>query len=135
MTLTEFLTARLDEDEAEALYVTGDYAHHATEWKCWSTGVLDTGAPWPDGSHALGDGPLVYHIIRWDPARVLAEVAAKRAILERVDDQEQPLSDGHWESTGYDEYWVADREPELLRLLAQPYASHPDFDPAWKVTP
>jgi hypothetical protein len=52
------------------------------------------------------------HIARWDPARVLAEVEAKRAILR------------HEDVHGEGDY--------VLQALAQPYAGHPDFDPAWR---
>jgi hypothetical protein len=37
----------------------------------------------------------------------------------------------HRESVGYGEAVTAD----VARLLAAPYASHPDFDPAWLVEP
>lgn len=59
------------------------------------------------------------HIARHDPARVLAEVAAKRAIVERY----MHLAE-HGDSG--DARWV-------LPLLAQPNADHPDYDPAWNV--
>jgi hypothetical protein len=81
MTLTEFLTARLDEDEADARD--------------------DDGSPTPIGM--------------WDPDRVLAEVAAKRAIVDKA--------------TDYDERWALD---EVLRHIAAPYADHPDYDEAWR---
>lgn len=88
MTLAEFLTARLDEDEAAAREVS---------------------RRWP-----------------WDPARVLADVAAKRAIVAKwhslAEQADHPTIGAHCTGVGL-----------TLHLLAQPYSSHPDFDPAWSV--
>jgi hypothetical protein len=53
------------------------------------------------------------HIARWDPARVLAEVDAKRRILDELD-KDQPYAPDYW--TGLE---VA------IGLLALPYAGHP----------
>ena len=64
-----------------------------------------------------------------DPARVLAECEAKRRIItEAVPGIEslQRSADGEWGPAGED-------EPErLLRLLALPYADHPDYNQAWR---
>lgn len=70
--------------------------------------------------------------IGWaDPDFVLAEVEAKRAILDRYDfvrsngparDNDRAMDmtvGGLW------------RLLDVLRMLAQPYADHPDFDPSW----
>jgi hypothetical protein len=63
--------------------------------------------------------------------RVLAECGAKRRIVELVT-EEQPLDQGHWEGHGSGERWVADHAPEVLRLLALPYAGHPDYRAEWR---
>lgn len=107
MTLVEFLTARYNETEtiAEDAIRNGE-------------GTLD----WADD----GD-PTDIHIARHDPAAVLADVASKRAILERM-----LLS-------------MSDPNPDrlvqarvicmpVLELLARPYRDHPDFDPTWETT-
>lgn len=44
-----------------------------------------------------------------DPKVLLAECAAIRAVVE----------------------YLAGSLPRVLKLLAAPYAAHPDFDPAW----
>lgn len=76
------------------------------------------------------------HIVTWDPARVLAEIAAKRRILGRHRDYDFPPDpddgpgDYAWTprcDTCF-ETWPC---PTLLDLAA-PYAGHPDYDPAWK---
>jgi hypothetical protein len=68
MTLTEFLLARITEDEAwagEALALSSIYAQDSLSWH-WIAGH-DDGSRWMTTSH--------------DPARVLAECEAKRRII------------------------------------------------------
>jgi hypothetical protein len=60
------------------------------------------------------------------PARLLAEVEAKRAILAHwTSDAQFPDFHGGYEEAMND----------AALALAQPYADHPDFDPAWLLTP
>lgn len=73
--------------------------------------------------------PNAQHIARWDPARVLAEVAFKRDLLvwcERslFDDDAQPSFDDGWDSSKY-------AARDFLQSMATLYKSHPDYDPAW----
>jgi hypothetical protein len=66
------------------------------------------------------------------PARVLAEVAAKRRILERHSD---------WNGQAhvcpsfdlYGQCLLRLVECDTLKLMAEPYADHKDYDPAWRV--
>lgn len=112
--LVAFLRARLDD---EARLATA--ASHA------GLGI-DIG---PDG-HAVSSHPDAQdHIATWYPRRVLAEVDAKRRIVDKLAamcqaadelDRNDPMG------AGYDE------APDLLRLLGLPYADHPDYDPSWK---
>jgi len=71
----------------------------------------------------------------WPHERVLAECAARRRIIEWVQDDEleaaPDLAMGHWEGHGSDERWVRDVPHELLRFLAAPFSGHPDFRPEW----
>jgi hypothetical protein len=127
--LVEFLEARLDDDEAMAR----EGAEHAPEgsarWHAaYSRDDLDP-AFWIVATAPLSYTPLAgpdlppglaRHIARWDPARVLAEVAAKRRILGMVERT-------HRESDDYPGW-----EGAALHL-ALPYADHPDFDPAWRL--
>lgn len=82
------------------------------------------------------------HIARWDPTRVLAEVAAKRAILaqhaqtECVNCADAGRGTGtscrtchHDGEPGGPTYY--DGTCGTVRAMAQPYATHPDFDPVW----
>jgi hypothetical protein len=103
MTLTEFLAARLDEDER--------VAHEAAE------------------SDAMTSKPSTpptrkwTHIARHDPARVLAEVEAKRRIVEMGASYVPELEHGD------NGEWALDA---TLRLLALPYADHPDYRQEWR---
>lgn len=100
MTITEFLEARIDDDEARA------------------------GSGWS----RLGD-------TRWEtdnygrnfltPSAVLAECAAKRAIIALC----QP-EDAKEESWGPEAY-MAGSYDDCIRALAAVYASHPDYEQEW----
>jgi len=96
MTITEFLEARIGEDEARAKYVS-EYG--------------DTGG-------------------LFDPARVLAECAAKRAVIE----QRQTYAKAVAESEGI--AFVGARcgqevIGDVLKLLAAVYKHHPDYQQEW----
>lgn len=70
------------------------------------------------------------------PARVLAECAAKRGIVELHGHQTERMVDGPIEACtecGSTDDSPVDWPCRTLRLLAQPYVSRPGFDPAWKV--
>lgn len=112
MTITEFLTARIDEDEADARKATPGH------WKLWAMQVLaDTGGnneyseatPVAD-THSVDQPGLrtfnANHIARWDPVRVLAECEAKRTIIYL--------------------------QVPVLQYLALAYADHPDYDESWR---
>ena len=84
LTLTDFLLARIAEDEKA---------------------VRGIRAPW-----WMENTPL-------DPARVLAEVAAKRRIVEHCEVDHLVASPG---------------DPYVLQLLALPYADHSDWREEWR---
>jgi len=95
--LVEFLKARLDEDERAARKTKGR------------------------GMTVSLPAFMVDHMTRWDPARVLREVAAKRRILElgiccACAVEKQPC----------------DHRDATLRLLAFPYSTHPDYRQEWR---
>ena len=126
--LPDFLLQRIAEDEAVARAVS------TSDWDATLDGrfiVL-----WNDNN------PLAEHVARHDPARVLAEVAAKRAIANLHaevtgstafygDDIETPHGSPACPTCGtWGEYAVAWPCP-TLRILAQPYADHADYEQAW----
>lgn len=114
--LAAFLAARLAEDEQ--LAKDGDSA-------CWHIDYCDDlGPPFQQ---------------RWDPARVLAEIAAKRAIIKLhvPIDTDYTDADGQehtsWDCDICDPAGSPDMWPcATLRLLAAPYADAPDFDESWR---
>ena len=146
MTITEFLLARIAEDEALANDAAStdpapwqaDTGEHWKERRGYvlvaEHGCSDSTCPaaefgihrsydglWDnEGSLDLGMGAAVAeHVARHDPARVLAECAAKRELVLWLDDD--PLChDGGWAYVDH-----------VLKSLASVFADHPDFDPAW----
>lgn len=77
------------------------------------------------------EGPATEHIIDNDPARVLAEVEAKRALLDLHEPGETEYVDGDvcmaCDVQGEEPFYPC----KTLRLLARPFRDHPDFDSAW----
>ena len=118
MDITEFVKARLDEDEAAAkAALESEWFAHVTEFA--SANHYDT----------FGDLAVEYwqwfpgeadgvHVAHHDPARVLREVAAKRAILALADAGE-----------GY-AYSVA--MERVVVQLAAVYSDHPDYRAEWR---
>lgn len=193
MDLTEFITARLDEDEAAVRASSGStVTGEPGAWKPVATGdeweAADAGSEYsakgggyiellvalrpdlprpPDVMSGMwgvvtsheeeADAealPVFEHIARWDPARVLAEVAAKRQLLEvhkvnvEVEGPPPAFRDPHVRyQEGRVTYWCdecdhdrdyghisgPDQGCRTLRLLALPYADHKDYDPAWRI--
>lgn len=100
MTLTEFLTARLDEDEALAQAAREDYRMDLRMAR-----------------------DMAQHSARHNPARVLREVEAKRAILARHTKEV-------WDGSCFD---CAEPYPcPTVRAIAAVYADHADYDEAWR---
>jgi hypothetical protein len=90
-----------------------------------------------DGIHNM-EGPTAAHIARHDPARVLREVAAKRAILEDhriikadIDTEEFDLGCERCHFNR-DEGVAGCGYCPTLKALAAVYGDHPDYDERWK---
>lgn len=143
MTLVEFLCARLNEDEATAQAAGGDeWFGSADRARAWNTSLpaFEIFGEANTGEHAV-------HIARHDPARVLAEVEAKRRIIgEHYIWPERSHLTGVWAepdpmcgvcvSMQMDQDAGGNRFRDLehvawpcptLRLLALPYADHSDY--------
>ena len=157
MTITEFLEARIAEDEKVATEATrgGDgqwwvAGEHEME-ECVVEG--DTFKIYDEGGH---DAWQAEHIARHDPARVLAECAAKRAIIAVITGWAHDYNDyDMWYSCGLAiSLWgdepgepgsgCADeskhgectcglerRQMAIFKPLAAVYASHPDYRQEW----
>ena len=133
MTLTEFLLARVAEDErvARAASISSGADWSTKEVEPWGE-IVDGSSPqgnpraygddtelW-DHEGALGMWPeTARHVAHFDPARMLAECEAKRDIIGFVLAAE----------SGIEQLRPDDR---AMRALALPYADHPDYQPEWK---
>ncbi|MEU8346203.1 DUF6221 family protein [Spirillospora sp. NPDC048832] len=133
MDLVEFLRARLARDEQ----IARDCA--SAPWKAAPSGTvgIDTDEPAPTAESATKaefvakaeNDAYAEHIARHDPARTLAEVAARRRIVDDYEKNTWILGQGH--RTPELEAAQAVRE-SVLRLLALPYATHPAYQEEWR---
>lgn len=71
------------------------------------------------------------HIARWDPARALTEVEAKRRILDRYEDALVRQQDPEHSQIAAD-IQVGEYDDWVLPLLALPYADRPGYREEWK---
>jgi hypothetical protein len=131
--LVQFLRDRLDEDERAARRA-GDSFRQVGE-----TGVIvATEGDRAEECASANWAGIAEHIVRHDPARVLAEVDVKRQLLDEVLAYEAKI-DGEWGDCHTADAIAAGQCPEIqpkditaLRLLALPYADHPAFKPEWR---
>lgn len=126
MTLTEFLLARIAEDEAaaraaiqpEELYPWGDRQLPQRSPDNFSEDIAGyLGGTWGD------------HCAIWSPLRVLAECEAKRRIVAEAKAAED-AGEAALYTAGEDARWFT--YESVLGLLALPYADHPDYDENWR---
>jgi hypothetical protein len=135
--ITEFVKARLDEDEAAAKLA----AREGGTWK------QDDPDRHPGAISSLG-GPVVYdegspdenqaaHIVRHDPARGLREVAAKRArlalMIEATAEMDRLLADEH--AGRVDQAMAIGRARSATVAVkhdATVWSDHPDYRAEWK---
>ena len=123
--LIAFLNARLDEDEAAAKGAAGDVWEYRDTWVwCGPFEVADI-----FGCADMEE--IGGHIARHDPARVLREVTAKRAIVTRYAAVRRAFGDregGLWPD-------VTRREKShayaTLCDLAGIWSDHPDYRDEW----
>lgn len=145
--LIAFTRAQCDEDEAAAKKASSEHpAQEAHDGRWQDVGdrqvrygngagetlrsVDTTGASglWYEQISVRGDpdGHVAGHIARHDPARVLRQVSAKRAIIERceraINDHDAPYGDG----TG------ALAESVLMELAAT-WSDRPNYRAEWRV--
>lgn len=112
--LVAFLRARVQDDWNHAR----DAMVKDGEWKAERTVVvLDTGGEIPEVYLGPAD-----HIARFDPARILREVEAKRALLDLYE-----ASQTTGPAAGY-----RDGLRQALVLLASAYADHADYRESWR---
>ena len=150
LTLADFLRARLDEDDSVAREAS--YPH--PKWivrKPWND-PRDPNRPQvstemvyrPDGSgtstgialtppHQVYDGhKIVPHIARHDPARVLADVEAKRRIVDLHDRAHECSGLDHTGDIDNCRWYMQGEWCTTLRLTGLPFADHPDYRDEWR---
>lgn len=147
--LVTWLRAQLDREEGDANLIPGGgyqparwTAHRVPDgdWAEIRQHDLPVGAAVDEGEEISTAGLMTWgrnedlHVARWNPARVVAEVAAKRAIL----DEHATVTEGREEycrTCDADRGYAPTGFPmpcPTVRLLALPYASNPGFDEAWR---
>jgi len=127
--LAAFLNARYDETEATAQKCAEVYP---PPWDVSDRGwVARVRADAPDfpivaeleqdpgGDGWLGD--RLEHIALHDPARILADIAAKRRIIAEYEASVRAVGDG-----------LSAPEHRIIHYLASVYADHEDYQPEWK---
>lgn len=133
MTLTEFLLARIAEDEAWAKALMGErwFQGSSSRRDMPKRGLYLRGGE----THLvdLWDANASAHIARHDPARVLAECEAKRRIVHQHGAGEgHECPDGFMDSAETDPHTGWENDCQTLKFLALPYADHPDYREEWK---
>lgn len=131
MTLTDFLLARIAEDEQHARRLLKDLVSQIEDGGATTD---DLGPITPQRMLAADLAAKYRGQSRWDnvargqyitaiadPARVLAECEAKRRIVGLYAPG-WPLYEEQWSSYAGD----------TLRFLALPYTDHPDYDESWR---
>ncbi len=135
--ITDFMGARIDEDEAAARAVpagpwcvVADPHGEGRAWEFWveappppaGTRRADQGDPDDPVFITSTEGPgLARYHARFDPARVLAECEAKRRIVAL-----------HPEVLTICQACGEPYPCRTIEALAAVYADHPDYDEAWR---
>lgn len=121
MTLTEFLLARIAEEEAVAREVAEKVMPDERGRAVYYEQATGSAAEiiW-DVDYAQGGYTIT-------AARVLAECEAKRRIVEQYDAIERLQ-----ENLDYDTRGAYESIELTVQYLALPYADHPDYDEAWR---
>jgi hypothetical protein len=123
--LVQFLRDRLDEDEAVAAAASPGPWRPSEE----ADEVLAVDGITVADGFALSGRQLratTEHIARHDPARVLSEIEAKRALIDACDRADTLAAYPDFEGGVYSGLHDA------LEYLALPYADHPQFKPEWR---
>jgi hypothetical protein len=123
--LVRFLRDRYDEETALAQAADGDQIE-ATD-SLWGTKYLTLRGDHEERHTTELPAALADHIAIQDPARVLAEVGAKRQLLDKY----AQVADNDVNEVEY-AHGYANALGEAIRLLALPYADHPDFRAEWR---
>lgn len=117
MTITEFLNARYDEEEVRAGVYRDIAARLTTVF-----GPLDPDA---EGIHV---GVAAHVALARTADRIVADIAAKRAIVAEFEQVHADYQVHHTPTLEGQRFGLM----KAVSMLAQPFAEHADFDPAWR---
>lgn len=140
MDITEFLTARYDEIDALIARLDGFvYTSYISSTDDGMYKRVDFRVPIGGSMHSESMDSRFADVVLAvaDPAHVLADIAAKRAII--ADYLVVAANNEVERHNGGDALDIAARNVIVktlrmcLQCLAAPYAEHPDFDPAWRI--
>lgn len=144
--LSEFLLARIAEDEAVAREATpgpwrwsedledgmeSEAAHTYVRNESWPTPVISAHGVHTEGFVQVQPADAA-HIARWDPARVLAECQAKARIVSNHASTTTGWHDDEGEHVLYCRWCHRQWPCADLRALALPYADHPNYREEWR---
>lgn len=129
MTITEFINARLDEDAAAAR----ESWYDGQRWLTEEEGVYR----WPDDElvHMADRKADARHIARHDPARVLRDIEADRALIAAYTAAREavPPVDDWYEVADGVKVGLADGLESALKIRAERFSDHPDYRQEWKL--
>lgn len=125
--LAAFLLAQIEREEQFARFVGDDNP----QWHLYDGNAVTS----DDGTTLVAECQMridAEYIVHWDPARVLAECESKRVVLGLYLDAMQHRDTEANATTRMFAEQSCDDLHTVVRLLALPFADHPDYDPAWR---
>lgn len=137
--LVAFLTARLDEEQAALESIEDHSEPWRGEWVIkagtlytyngWCLAVMPRDHPW--------NPQVLEHVVRWDPARVLAEIAAKRAVLglyaaEVREKAERDARAGVFPGHDHIHRGCLEALETVIGHLVDAYVDHPEHPKEWR---
>lgn len=137
--LVAFLRAQLDDDERVARSATSGPWSWVDPGGKVKSALVGPGYPYQTVVPAAGGDvyPSVHdaeHIARHDPARVLAEVDAKRRIVDWLaEDAAFDMPAAKAQAASREEWYLVTVARTTIKMLALPYAAHPDYRAEWAV--
>jgi len=128
--LIDWLRGQLDEDERIAAQ-----AAPLADSERWTASARNGWDEIRDGRHrrvaeAHNDGRT--HIARHDPARVLAEVEAKRRIVDYFAEDAAIAWSPKAQSLSREEWYLVSAARDTIKMLALPYADQPGYLEEWR---
>lgn len=134
--LVAWLQAQIAEDEESARIAAEQVGDQ--QWQQRSC-TIETSQGGEVASYAITEA--IWHMINWDPARVLAECGAKRrmiaAVQQRINGHPgQCTNEGFEQDDACDlhvEWNKTTLNPYALRILAEPYADRPGYRSEWSI--